>query len=144
MRWLVRFRVPGAAVGKGRPRATRTGRVYTPAATVAYERQVSNIAGLAYGGEAFAGAVSVSITIIQSPPASWSKRKTEDALSGKIAPFNRVDVDNVAKIVLDAIQGADGVFVDDKQVVDLRVCRIWGVEPAVSVQVLAHDDLVAP
>lgn len=133
------FEVKGAAVGKGRPRSTRTGRVYTPPKTVAYEKTVAAAARAAMAGRRpHHGGASVSIVIVVTPPSSWRKAERKTAIDERWPAIHRTDIDNVAKSILDGMNGV--IFVDDKQVCFLRIVRFYGNEPKVSVQVFCFDD----
>ena len=95
--------------GKGRPRFTRTGHAYTPEKTKKYERFVA----MQYHGEVFEGALRVSIK-------AYCKRPMRGA--GKY-PTKRPDADNIAKAILDALNGV--AWKDDKQVVELSITKEW-------------------
>jgi Holliday junction resolvase RusA-like endonuclease len=56
-------------------------------------------------------------------PKSWNKTKTELATRQLIAPA-KPDVDNIVKIVLDALNRV--VYVDDTQVVLCVATKEWG------------------
>lgn len=129
----ITVRVPGQAIGKGRPRVARRGphaSLYTPEKTVNYESLVSMA-----GQEAMAGAdlilvaVSVSISITCQIPASWSKRRQAMALRGEILPTTKPDVDNVVKVLFDGLNGI--VWKDDVQVVDASARKRYGATPGV-------------
>ena len=64
-------------------------------------------------------------------PKSWTKAKKLQAEQREIYP-GKPDIDNVAKIVLDALNGV--VFEDDAQVHALRVFKAYG-DPCLSVEV---------
>ena len=64
-------------------------------------------------------------------PKSWTKAKKLQAEQREIFP-GKPDIDNVAKIVLDAFNGV--VFEDDAQVYELRVLKGYG-DPCLSVAV---------
>ena len=140
------FTVDGQPVPKGRPRlSTRSGfaRAYTPAKTVAYERKVASAAKEAMAGREPTGLpVAVSIRLGFQVPASWTKARKAQALEGRTYP-GRIDVDNVAKAVLDGML-AGGVMVDDALVVDLRVSKRYAIDPGALVAVRevsdAYDD----
>lgn len=125
---VARFTVPGTITGKGRPRVTlRAGvaRTYTPAATVAAETRVRdawNAAGRPWLGE---GPVSLSIVLWEARPASHWTSKGELSASGRRSPrpMRKPDLDNVAKLIADALNGC--LYRDDKQIVELRICRKW-------------------
>jgi Holliday junction resolvase RusA-like endonuclease len=102
------FHVPGAPVAKARPRFdSRSGRVYTPDTTHAYEQSV--------GIHARAAAARIR----------WSSAKGETysvTLRLHFADRRRRDVDNCAKAVLDALIGV--AFLDDFQVARLETWRV--------------------
>lgn len=130
----IAFIVPGEPQGKGRARATRQGRMYTPAKTAAYESLVRLAAANAMGSASpLAGPLVVEIDAIHTIPASWSKKRASEALGGAARPTTKPDADNIAKAVAD---GGNGVaWGDDKQIVDLRVSRWYGERPEVRVRV---------
>ncbi len=131
------FFVPGPPRGKGRPRAARMGkriRLYTDDKTVSYESTVALAASRAMASRApIQGPVSVSMSIALPIPASWSKKKQAQALSGQLLPTGKPDADNVVKAVFDAINGI--VWGDDTQVTDARITKRYGDIPGVSVAV---------
>lgn len=134
MRCIV-FEVPGVAQGKGRPKFTRNGpfvRAYTDKKTVSYENLVKVYASNAmWGRPPMTGPVRMAIQIKVVPPASWSKKKRELALSGQNPPTSKPDIDNVIKAIFDAMNGV--VFVDDKQVFDVHVTKHYAETPEVRV-----------
>lgn len=120
---MLRIVVPGVARGKGRPRMTRSGRVYTPKATVNAEAWIRQCAVQQVGQPALEGPLSVAIQISVAVPQSWSKKKREEALSGKTCPTGKPDLDNTTKALLDALNGI--VWRDDAQVVHLTVAKSY-------------------
>ena len=136
---MIAFVVPGAPVGKGRPKFARRGAfvtTYTPEKTANYETLVKIIAGKAMNGRPLIdGAVSVSLAIYVTPPASWSQKKQRAALSGEIYPTSKPDVDNVVKGIFDACN--DVVWRDDKQVVDVAISKRYAIKAEAVVQVRA-------
>lgn len=134
---FVTFSVPGPPHGKGRARSTRTGRHYTPAKTVEYEALVAAQAKLAMRGQKpFNGPVAVEMEVIHTPPASWSKKRAQEAkngLGGHLA--TKPDLDNVAKSIGDGANGV--VWNDDSQIAALQVVRKFADRAEVVVRV-AH------
>lgn len=124
MKCEVTFTIPGLPRGKGRPRMTRNGHVYTDAKTASFEGMVRSFAAqaMANAGLAMASGVPVRVLIaIAVPcPASYSRKRRAAALDGGVAPF-KPDVDNVAKSILDAMNGI--VYDDDSRVVELAVSK---------------------
>ena len=58
------------------------------------------------------------------PPKSFSKKKTARALDGLIQPTTKPDLDNVAKTVLDALNGV--AWRDDSEITSLTVMKTYG------------------
>lgn len=101
---ILRFTVSGPPMPKARPRLGRVGRVFTPRATVAYERLVRLCASAAmpYGGWDLTGWYALEIDLY-------------------FPDMRRRDLDNCAKAIMDALNGV--AWVDDSLVNDLRVSR---------------------
>jgi Holliday junction resolvase RusA-like endonuclease len=141
MTMMVMYTVYGEPVGKGRPRFARRGNfvsTYTPQKTKSYEDEIRMMAKAAMGAsEPLETPVTVAIYIRVGIPASFSKQKRKDALSGIIKPTKKPDLDNVAKCFLDSMN--EIVYLDDKQVVNLHVTKIYAETPAV--EVMVKEDL---
>ena len=124
---MISFVVPGVPVGKGRPRFAKRGNfvsTYTPERTASYENLVKVLAMQEMSGnQRVSTPVNVLIDIAVRPPVSWSKKKREQALNGETYPTGKPDIDNVAKGILDAMNGV--VYLDDKQVVSLMVRKFY-------------------
>jgi Holliday junction resolvase RusA-like endonuclease len=65
-------------------------------------------------------------------PKSWPKKKQAQAENNEISP-GKPDLDNIAKTVLDALNGV--CYEDDAQVVILSVTKCYSREPGVMVRV---------
>lgn len=133
---MIAFVVPGAPVGKGRPRATAIGgraRLYTPAKTVAYEGLVAMAAREAMAGRPLLeGAVALNVHVGCPIPASWSRRKQAQALAGEVMPTTKPDASNIVKAVEDGLNGV--AWRDDVQIVDLQVRKRYSAVPCVRVE----------
>ena len=116
----VQFTIPGKPFAKQRPRATRLGRVYTPAATVSFERQVATLAAQHFK-EPMTGPVRLTVHAMFLPPKSWSKRKAEAALA--TPHVQRPDIDNCIKAVADALNRI--AWADDGQVAEIVASKRW-------------------
>ncbi|KEX95155.1 endodeoxyribonuclease RusA [Pseudomonas putida] len=134
----VSFVVPGEAVGKGRPRVSTIGghaRLFTPKKTANYETLIALAAQAAMQGrDLIVGPVLVEMRIFVSVAASWSKKKTAEALQGLVMPTKKPDADNVLKAICDGINGI--VFKDDVQVVNVSMSKRFGETPGVLVRVI--------
>mgnify|MGYP001248527504 CR=1 FL=1 len=135
MVWLT---IPGEPQGKGRHRAVRRGdhiATYTPRKTKDYEDEVRFCYRQAYGDRmAFAVDEPISATIVAAfgIPKSSSKKRKVEMMAGRGLPTKKPDTDNIAKIVLDALNGL--AYPDDKQVVELHVIKEYDLESCVTVE----------
>lgn len=138
---MIEFTIPGIPVGKGRPRAARRGKhitMYTPAKTVSYESTVALFASQAMGARSpLNGPVSADLIISLPVPASWSKKRTQAALSGLEHPAKKPDADNVIKGIFDGMNGI--VWVDDVQVVALTAIKQYAQVPGVQVRITEYQ-----
>ncbi len=134
---LIYFRIPGKAVGKGRPRFTKNGHTFTPDSTRDYEDLIRAMYRVKYKGKPTEEPVSVTINVYTAPAKSLSKKKRAE-LQLK-SPMKKPDLDNVAKIVLDALNKV--AWVDDTQVVSLKVRRMWSNEEYVCVTIFTEDEV---
>ena len=79
--------------------------------------------------------VRIELLIELPMPASWSKRKTADAITGHIRPTSRPDVDK--KAFLDAISTI--VVADDAQVVEVYAKKKFSVAPKMIATIFPLD-----
>lgn len=163
MSWPLTFWVDAAPVGKGRPRykAPRDGArkiagvkvvggrvalveravgvtVVTPSRTVNAEKVVwatavgaRNNAGL----RAIAAGVPVFVDIEAGIkiPESWTLKAKDEATSGVKLPTGVPDLDNIVKLVMDAINKT--LFFDDRQVAQITAKKVYVTTPYVRVTV---------
>lgn len=122
------FEVPGEVVGKERPRVNMyTGRVYTPKKTKDYEYLVQQYFKLKYPNYTMLiGRLKISIIAHLKIPKGTSKIKMQDMLENKISPTKKPDIDNIAKSILDAMNGF--VFKDDNQVAKISIEKRFATE----------------
>lgn len=129
------FEIEGKPVGKGRPRFKRMGnfvQTYTPEKTSEYEKLV-RIRFQNAGGQITDKPVRVEIVAFFAPPKSTKKKQMQEMLSNLILPTKKPDCDNIAKIVLDALNQI--AYKDDSQVVDLSVRKQYASEAKVYVHI---------
>ena len=132
----VKIIIPGTPVSKGRPRFAVRGKyvqTYTPEKTAAYEKLVRSAWEQAGGKTAPQGA-AVRVDIVASFPIPGSKSKKIKAAmaAGEIPHLSRPDVDNIAKAVLDALNGC--AYHDDSQIVSLTVEKQYAETPRCAVR----------
>ncbi len=126
---MIEIILAGVPVGKGRPRFVKsTGRAFTPEKTVRFEDRLSIVAQEAMAGRApLDGPLEVELEVRMPVPLSKPKRWRDAALAGLIRPTKKPDADNFAK-GLDACNMI--VWVDDAQIVELHVKKIYHEAPA--------------
>lgn len=125
------FNIPGKIQAKQRPRFNGKF-AYTPKETVNYENWVKACYLEEYKNEKpFEKALKVNIIAFFEIPKSTSKKKKEQMLNNEIYPTTKPDTDNIAKSILDSLNKI--AYLDDKQVVDLRVRKQYAEVPSVSV-----------
>lgn len=135
---MIKLTIYGAPMGKARARTVRkaNGRVhsYTPSKTVAYERKVAK-AFVSEVGKANPTNKPCAVSVIAwyKIPKSFSKKNIALALAGELLPCVRPDVDNIAKLICDGLNGL--AWVDDKQVIKLTVEKRYGTVARVEVNI---------
>jgi len=126
-----RFYIPGKVRGSDRPRARRLGargiQLYSTDANITEAAWIRSCFVQAYGNPHLLSAIQVDIEVIVEPPASWSDKKRQAALRGEVMPIGKPDVDNIAKLQMDALKGL--LWRDDTQVTDLSVRKRYGTAP---------------
>ena len=103
---------------KGRPRFTRTGHTYTPKITRDYEKQIGDFYK-ENTSDYYDSPIRVSLIFYMPIPKSTSKKQAELMKSGDIRHIKKPDLDNMAKALLDGINGI--AFEDDSLITELRL-----------------------
>ena len=119
--------------GKGRPRVVRVnGRsiTFTPATTARAEVNIRLFATIA-GITSCDGPVVMEVICSFRPPKSMSKKRRVAALTGKVLPTRRPDVDNICKLCADALNGI--AYKDDAPIVDLRVVKKYSEKDEIKI-----------
>lgn len=113
--------IEGRPIPKGRPRVFR-GHAVTPRKTQQAESQLLAMYKFQnYGKAPLTGRVEVHCVFNMPIPKTWSKHKKELAAQGWINCTVRPDLDNLIKLVLDALNGA--AYVDDAQIVRIHAFK---------------------
>ncbi len=128
------FEIKEKAIVKERPRYNpKTKRIYTPTKTASFEEKVKWAFKAKYNvkTELSTRPFKAKIIAVFEPAASLSKKKKEELLF-KIDYTKKPDADNIAKIVLDSLNGL--AYKDDSQVSALLVLKDYGTENKVIVE----------
>lgn len=132
----VEFVIFGNPQGKGRPRVVNRGKfskAYTPEQTIAYENLVKIEYELQTDRYKFSDGAFIEMRIeaYYSIPKSVSKKRRAMMVAGEIRPIRKPDMDNVAKIIADSLNGI--AFRDDTQIVTCKIYKYYSDDPCVKV-----------
>jgi Holliday junction resolvase RusA-like endonuclease len=106
----------------------RSRRAYQVDKVIHYEGRLAHAGQLAMQGETLLDEpLAVLVDAYMTIPASKPKRWKAGALAGDVRPTKTPDVDNIAKVVLDGLNGI--VWVDDVLVVELAVRKFYSDRP---------------
>lgn len=126
--------IPGKAVAKGRPRFSRkTGVAFTPQTTILAENWAKTCCLDQIGTPRLEGPLAVRMVVSVEIARSWSKKKQALALEGSLMPTGKPDLDNVAKLYLDALNGM--MWMDDSQIVLFSMEKKYAAAPQVHLKV---------
>lgn len=109
---------------KSRPRFVKTGRAFTDKKTVTAEKLIALRAKSASSSEIWRFPIQLSLRFHFFPPKNFK---------GKIPSWRpkRPDLDNLAKLVKDALNGV--LWVDDAQIVKLDASKIYSKKQGVEI-----------
>ena len=116
---IITFTISGASIPKARPRATKIGNravMYTPTQTKQFENYVKLVAAQYAPEDLLTTALEVRLDFFFHRPKSLPKKIRYHT--------KKPDIDNLAKSVLDALEGI--IYVNDAQVISLIVTKDYG------------------
>lgn len=119
--------VPGIPVAKGRPKVSRYG-TYTPKKTADYESYVEFCWASEYGNiKPSDKPLKVALVFFMPIPKNETKKNKEKIEEGTYHHTKRPDLDNMAKSVLDALNGL--AYNDDSQIYSLTAAKFYDEFP---------------
>lgn len=127
--------IPGEPCAQGRPRFSTAGgfvKAYDPDKSRNYKAYVKMCAIKSMQEQGWTlteKALSIEIRAFMSIPSSKSKKFKQAAIVGIERPTKKPDVDNVFKILTDALSGI--AYKDDKQIVAATVNKWYAEVPRV-------------
>ena len=132
---MYEFEVIGDIVGKQRPRVNMyTGNVYTPNKTKDYEEYIRQSFFLKYKQiEPITNRVNVEITAYLKVPKMTNKTNKKMMINNEISPLKKPDIDNIAKVVLDALNNY--VIKDDIQVSKISIEKMYAEEEKLYIKI---------
>ena len=122
---IYEFEVIGDIKGKERPRInTYTCTAYTPNNTKDYENLIKQYFKIKYPRYVpLENRVSVKIMAYFKIPKSTTKKDKTLIEEGKLSPTKKPDIDNIVKIILDALNKM--AFKDDNQITKLEIEKFY-------------------
>ena len=118
--------IDGEPVGKGRPNE--------------YENLIQTVYRLTAKNEQYQTVyfpadtpVSVHIRAFYGIPKHTGKAKSEEMLSDRIVPLKKPELDNICKIVCDALNGI--AYADDKQIAELSCRKFYSRNPRIEITI---------
>ena len=141
---MVVFTIPGEPQGKARGRTfihKHTGRptTMTPEKTVNYEALIKLQAGQSTKEFYQDQELFMRLTAYYSIPKSASKKKAELMRNIEIRPTKKPDIDNIIKVVCDALNGV--VYKDDTQIVSISAQKFYENVPRVEVCIFTKEEV---
>lgn len=142
----VTFHVPGKPQGKARARTfvnKQTGKSMsmTPDKTVLYENLIKDQYLNHCNGLYLERGIPVTLRIVARflPPKSVSKKRTIDMLDGRELPLKKPDVDNIVKVVADALNGV--AYHDDTQIALVVAKKAYSPVEGLDITVEKYDGI---
>ena len=132
MESIFEFKIPGKPQAKGRPRVSRQGHVYTPKATREAEALVK-FYGMTAIRKPIEDPLTMRIRFGMPIPKAFSKKQRQLIQNGLLHHCKVPDLDNLAKLVLDGLNGV--AYVDDKQIISLICEKFYAEQPGTAVEI---------
>ena len=132
----ISFDVPGEPKGKGRPRfCLKNGKayIYTPQNTKEYEENIKTYARLFKHIFRREMQLEAHIEAYYKIPKNTSKGIKEKMICRIILPNKKPDIDNIEKIVLDALNGV--LYEDDAQICKTISEKFYAEEPHLKIRI---------
>lgn len=132
---IYEFEVLGKIKGKARPRVNSyTGTIYTPTTTKDYECLIQQYFILKYPKFVqLQNRIKITIIAYMKIPKSTKKSEEKDMLENISSPIKKPDIDNIVKVVLDALN--QFAFKDDMQITKLDVEKKYSLEEKIYIKI---------
>ena len=125
----IKFTIEGEPVGKGRPRYGKY-KTYTPAKTKSVENNIAYFYKVNIG-HYFEGYVRLKLDLYYSIAKSDSKKKKMMKLNNELRPNKKPDIDNVIKLVADALN--EVAYKDDTQIIEIECRKFYSDIPRMEI-----------
>jgi Holliday junction resolvase RusA-like endonuclease len=128
----ITFTVPGIPTPWARAAGGATRARFTPAKQRSAAGAIKHLCSLAMrGARPLEGAVSLWVLAVYPWPTSWSGKKR----AANQRKTSRPDVDNIGKLLADALNGV--AWIDDAQIAVVRLAKVYGDHPGLQVKIEA-------
>lgn len=128
---------PFTPVAKGRPKFSKYGHTYTPKKTADYEKYIAEHYK-EVGPGMFEGPVYIKLIFQMPIPKSYPKWKLKAIQKGIFKYDKKPDLDNLAKSVLDALNGI--AYEDDSNITQLTLVKRYSQFPGVKMTIREDVD----
>ena len=139
------FYVPGKPQGKARARTfynPNSGKhvSHTPDNTVLYENLIKERYLQQADGAYIGDDIPVTLKVIARfiPPKSKSKKVKQQMLEGELLPLKKPDMDNIIKVVADALNGV--AYHDDTQIAMVIAKKVYSAVEGLDIIVEEYQD----
>lgn len=138
---MLQIIIPIKPLAKQSVRFTRSGIAYQPASSKSYCQSLKYYARSQYRGEPESGAIAVDVIFTFPPLKSFTKKRMDALEDEPEIHCKKPDLDNLAKPLLDAMNGI--LWVDDSQICQLSLSKNIGIEMGIQIYVhqLDQDDV---
>jgi Holliday junction resolvase RusA-like endonuclease len=134
MKTRIALTIPGEPQGKQRPRVSKFG-TYTPKKTVNYETYIKELFAIKYPNFIpLEGPLKMELYIYVLIPSSASKKKIRLMENGELLPTKRPDVDNIEKLVFDALEKL--AYKNDSQICRVTKIKDYSRRPRLEITIL--------
>lgn len=140
----IKFEVIGSPVAQGRPRASSYGgkiTMHDPKKSKEYKQYVKLAAAQHAPEQLLDEPLHLIVKVFRPIPKSFSKKKTQEAITGVLRPITKPDTDNYLKGVKDALNGV--IWRDDSIIVDTSVSKYYSDKPRIEVEVYTLEEMGA-
>lgn len=127
--------IPLVPVPKGRPKFSRVGKyihTYTPKKTQDYEKAIAKHY-VEQGKGLFTGPIHIKLVFQMPIPKSFGKKKIQMVKDGLMKYDKKPDIDNLAKAVLDALNGV--AYLDDSCITRLVLTKRYSEFPGITITI---------
>lgn len=142
---MIVFEMWGKPQGKARARTFYNHHLgrhqsVTPTNTVLYENYIKECYKATESSEIWFDKEPLAMKIVAlfEIPKSFTKKQRADIENGLLYPTKKPDVDNLAKVVCDALN--DVAYKDDTQIIDLHILKFYTTQrPRVIVEIKRYE-----